>query len=279
MLFEFVWRIVSIDSGYAMSREEQNMEGVDVLVVGARPVGLLPGTGLQRDGIGVCVIDGMPARGFFCEARGITPRTLEIFDDLGIVDRAIGAGVWLTGVETWVDGAMMPARSVYLPEQGLPYGSADQRGRAAPLWPRFSRCAAPVAVIAAAGPGVAAGHPATTLSIVITKLMASFVVFPFVAALRRHAMQARDEGRDQPRNRRDPSSAARQRRRTDVTQRMSLLRHIALALLRYGFILRTVSSMSPPDMDSAHQPGGLFFLSPRYLRNTLAHGPKNVSQK
>ncbi|WP_264372846.1 hypothetical protein [Paraburkholderia caribensis] len=40
----------------------------------------------------------MPARGFFCNALGITPRTLEIFDDLGIVDRAIEAGVWFAGV-------------------------------------------------------------------------------------------------------------------------------------------------------------------------------------
>ncbi|CAG9191284.1 Monooxygenase [Paraburkholderia sabiae] len=99
------------------------MEDVDVLVVGAGPVGLLLGTELQRDGIGVSVIDRMPSRGFFCKALGITPRTLEIFDDLGIVDRAIEAGVWLTGVETWVDGAMVPARSMHLPEQGLPYGS------------------------------------------------------------------------------------------------------------------------------------------------------------
>ncbi|WP_225031398.1 hypothetical protein [Paraburkholderia sp. XV] len=44
------------------------------------------------------VIDGMPARGFFCNALGITPRTPEIFDDLGIVDRAIETGVWFAGV-------------------------------------------------------------------------------------------------------------------------------------------------------------------------------------
>jgi len=99
------------------------MDHVDVLVVGAGPVGLLLGTELQRDGVAVSVIDRMPARGFFCKALGVTPRTLEIFDDLGIVDRAIEAGVWLTGVETWVDGAIVPARSMRVPEHGLPYGS------------------------------------------------------------------------------------------------------------------------------------------------------------
>jgi 2-polyprenyl-6-methoxyphenol hydroxylase-like FAD-dependent oxidoreductase len=99
------------------------MEDVDVLVVGAGPVGLLLGTELRRDGVAVKVIDRMPNREFFCKALGVTARTLEIFDDLGIVDRAIEAGTWLTGVETWVDGAMVPARSMRVPAEGLPYGS------------------------------------------------------------------------------------------------------------------------------------------------------------
>jgi len=99
------------------------MEDVDVLVVGAGPVGLQLGTELRRDGVAVSVIDRMPERGFFCKALGITPRTLEIFDELGIVERAIEAGLWLTGVETWVDGTMVPARSMRVPEQGLPFGS------------------------------------------------------------------------------------------------------------------------------------------------------------
>jgi 2-polyprenyl-6-methoxyphenol hydroxylase-like FAD-dependent oxidoreductase len=94
-----------------MSRKKQNMEDVDVLIVGARPVGLLLGAELQRDGVGVCVINRIPARDFFCKALGISPSTVEILYDLGIADRAIQAGVWLTGVETWVDGAMVPARA------------------------------------------------------------------------------------------------------------------------------------------------------------------------
>ncbi|WP_438395241.1 FAD-dependent monooxygenase [Caballeronia sp. DA-9] len=99
------------------------MDDVDVLVIGAGPVGLLLSTELQRDGVAVSVIDKMPDRGFFCKALGVTARTLEIFDDIGIVDRAIEAGTWLTGVETWVDGAMVPARSMRVPGEGLPYGS------------------------------------------------------------------------------------------------------------------------------------------------------------
>jgi 2-polyprenyl-6-methoxyphenol hydroxylase-like FAD-dependent oxidoreductase len=110
-------------AGCAMTCLEQNMKDVDVLIIGAGPVGLLLGTELQREGVAVKVIDRMPNRGFFCKALGITARTLEIFDDLGIIDRAIGAGTWLTGVETWVDGAMVPGRSMRVPDKGLPYGS------------------------------------------------------------------------------------------------------------------------------------------------------------
>ncbi len=35
---------------------------------------------------------------YFCKALGVTARTLEIFEDLGLVQDAIDAGVWLTGV-------------------------------------------------------------------------------------------------------------------------------------------------------------------------------------
>jgi hypothetical protein len=66
-------------------------------------------------------------------------------------------------------------------------GSPGQQWRVAPLWPRFSLRAALVALIAAVIPGVTSGHLASTLSIVVTTLMASFVAFPFVAALRRRA--------------------------------------------------------------------------------------------
>src|SRR5262249_51969702 len=90
----------------------------DVLIVGAGPVGLLLATQLCRDRIDVCVIDQQAQRTFFSKALGITARTLEMFDDLGIADAAIDAGVWITGVETWQDGA--PAGGMQLPVQGLP---------------------------------------------------------------------------------------------------------------------------------------------------------------
>jgi 2-polyprenyl-6-methoxyphenol hydroxylase-like FAD-dependent oxidoreductase len=94
----------------------------EVLIAGAGPVGLLLATELRRDGIDACVIDRQATRTFFCKALGVTARTLEVFDDIGIADAAIDAGVWLTGIETWQDGA--PAGGMQLSLlPGVPYGA------------------------------------------------------------------------------------------------------------------------------------------------------------
>ncbi|BBU31733.1 3-(3-hydroxyphenyl)propionate hydroxylase [Burkholderia sp. THE68] len=93
----------------------------DVLIAGAGPVGLMLAAELRRDGVKVRVIDAHDERVFFVKALGVTARTLEIFEDLGIVREAIDAGVWLTGADTFQDGA--PAFSAEVPRGGLPYGA------------------------------------------------------------------------------------------------------------------------------------------------------------
>lgn len=62
-------------------------------------------------------------------------------------------------------------------------GSPGQQWRAAPLWPRFSRRVALAGALAALIPCMVTGHPATTLALLVTTWMASFVAFPFVAVL------------------------------------------------------------------------------------------------
>ncbi len=92
----------------------------DVLIVGAGPVGLLLATELSRDGVDVLLIDHHKTRSFFCKALGVTPRTLEIFDDLGVAQDAIDSGVWLHGVSAFNDG--VPGPSMDVPTD-LPFGS------------------------------------------------------------------------------------------------------------------------------------------------------------
>ncbi|MDR5780624.1 FAD-dependent monooxygenase [Caballeronia sp. LZ065] len=93
----------------------------DVLIAGAGPVGLLLAAELKRDGLDVCLIDAHEARTFFVKALGVTARTLEIFEDLGIARDAIDTGVWLTGAETFQDGD--PVFSAQFPREGMPYGA------------------------------------------------------------------------------------------------------------------------------------------------------------
>ncbi|MDR5739515.1 MULTISPECIES: FAD-dependent monooxygenase [unclassified Caballeronia] len=96
-------------------------ETTDVLIAGAGPVGLMLGAELRRDGVDVRVIDAQAGRSFFVKALGVTARTLELFDDLGVVHEAIDAGVWLTGADAYRDGAL--ASSTPVPREGLPYGA------------------------------------------------------------------------------------------------------------------------------------------------------------
>ncbi len=92
----------------------------DVLIAVAGPVGLLPATELLRDGVDVLLIDRLRTRSFFCKALGVTPRTLEIFDDIGIAQDAIDSGVWLQGVSAFNDGVPGPSMDV---PPGLPFGN------------------------------------------------------------------------------------------------------------------------------------------------------------
>ena len=98
---------------------------VDVLIVGAGPVGLLLACELARDGVAVRIIERSEKRTYFCKALGITARTLEIFDTLDIADAAIDAGLWLRGITIHQDGKLANTFDlpVDLAAQGLPYGT------------------------------------------------------------------------------------------------------------------------------------------------------------
>ncbi len=68
-------------------------EAVDVLVVGAGPTGLLLGAELCRRGVACRVIDQHSASMPWDRATVVHPRTLEIFESLGIVEGLLAVGV------------------------------------------------------------------------------------------------------------------------------------------------------------------------------------------
>ena len=71
---------------------------VDGLVVGAGPVGLTMACELARNGVRCRIVDKAAAPVVASRALAIFPRTLEVFQMMGVIDPVIGAGHQLSGV-------------------------------------------------------------------------------------------------------------------------------------------------------------------------------------
>jgi 2-polyprenyl-6-methoxyphenol hydroxylase-like FAD-dependent oxidoreductase len=65
----------------------------DVLVAGAGPTGLTLALDLVRRGVGVRIVDRADRFSVGSRGDGIQPRTLEVFEDLGLLDEVISAGI------------------------------------------------------------------------------------------------------------------------------------------------------------------------------------------
>src|SRR5262245_50837453 len=86
----------------------------DVLVVGAGPVGLLLAAELARHGVRCRIIDKRAEPMGWVKALGVSLRTLEGWEDLGIVTEALDAGLLLRRQRVYVNGQpMMDADTAY----------------------------------------------------------------------------------------------------------------------------------------------------------------------
>src|ERR1700716_1339497 len=65
---------------------ELAMTQADVLVVGAGPTGLTLACDLARRGVAVRIVDRVPEFPHGSRGKGLSPRSLEGFDDLGVAD-------------------------------------------------------------------------------------------------------------------------------------------------------------------------------------------------
>lgn len=92
----------------------------DVLVVGAGPVGLTMAAELARHGTRCRIVDRLVQPLPYCRAIGVTPRTLEVWDDMGIAREMIDAGLWIEGLRSIINGG--PAKDSLLDLSDLPYG-------------------------------------------------------------------------------------------------------------------------------------------------------------
>ncbi len=92
---------------------------VDVLVVGAGPVGLTMAAELARHGVRCRIVDRLEKSSPYCRAIGVTPRTLEVWDDMGIAREMIDAGLWIDGLRLIVHGR--PPTDTHHDLSDLPY--------------------------------------------------------------------------------------------------------------------------------------------------------------
>ncbi|MFE2059306.1 MULTISPECIES: FAD-dependent monooxygenase [unclassified Streptomyces] len=99
------------------------MTDVDVLIAGAGPVGLTAASELGRRGVSCRIVDRLPARLPYARAVGVQPRTLEIWDRMGMVREALETAVPLRGQLLWVNGEEGPRIDLRLPPE-VPYGFA-----------------------------------------------------------------------------------------------------------------------------------------------------------
>ncbi|MGQ5635487.1 MULTISPECIES: FAD-dependent monooxygenase [unclassified Streptomyces] len=97
---------------------------MDVLIVGAGPTGLALGIDLARRGVEALVVER--SAGLFPGSRGkgLQPRTLEVFDDLGVVDAIRAAGGPYPPRMVWKDGGRAGGEPMFdriEEDEGTPY--------------------------------------------------------------------------------------------------------------------------------------------------------------
>ncbi|MEU6174864.1 FAD-dependent monooxygenase [Streptantibioticus parmotrematis] len=96
---------------------------VDVLVVGAGPVGLTAAAELCRRGVDCRVVDRLTERMPYAKAVGVQPRTLEVWAAMGVLRAALDAAVPMFGQLMYVNGEQAARLELTLPPD-IPYGFA-----------------------------------------------------------------------------------------------------------------------------------------------------------
>ena len=87
--------------------EGQPAADTAVLVVGAGPTGLLLSCSLRRRGVDCVLVDAYDAPLGWDRATVVHPRSLQIFEALGIVDEFTAAGVPIRGCRISADGEVL----------------------------------------------------------------------------------------------------------------------------------------------------------------------------
>jgi len=74
------------------------------VVIGAGPTGLLLASELRRHGVEVRIVDKVESPSRITKASQVSSRTLEVFEDIGVLDRALEVGHKVWGATVYAEG-------------------------------------------------------------------------------------------------------------------------------------------------------------------------------
>lgn len=89
----------------------------DVLVVGAGPTGLALGIDLARRGVDALVVEKADRLFPGSRGKGLQPRTMEVFDDLGMLDAILSVGGTYPVGMVWQDGERVGEHRMFDPAE------------------------------------------------------------------------------------------------------------------------------------------------------------------
>ena len=97
------------------------MADMHVLIAGAGPVGLTAAVELRRRGVACRIVDQLLEPPQYAKAVGVQPRTLEIFEGMGVLRPVLDAAIEFAGQVTYVDGQEV-GRLEFPPLPDIPFG-------------------------------------------------------------------------------------------------------------------------------------------------------------
>ncbi|MFD8737739.1 FAD-dependent monooxygenase [Streptomyces sp. NPDC059618] len=120
--------------GVDATTEHGTIPDVEVLVVGAGPAGLALGVDLARRGVDALVVERGERLARGSRGKGIQPRTMEVLDDLGVLDAIRAAGGDYPVGLIWRDGRPAGERPMFDPAEDGEEGSAFTEPWMVPQW-------------------------------------------------------------------------------------------------------------------------------------------------
>ena len=93
----------------------------DILIAGAGPIGLTAAIELRSRGARCRIVDPLLEPPKYAKAVGVQPRTLEVFEGMGVLRQVLDAAVQLRGQIAYVNGAEVSRMELSLPAD-VPFG-------------------------------------------------------------------------------------------------------------------------------------------------------------